>query len=741
MKRGFGFVITVVMYRATQLLLLAVTAVIPFIYTGNLYFPFISGKIYVFRMLVALAFFFWIWLMLKSKEYRPDFKNILVIAVILFFFAQVAAAFFGVDPAYSFFSGIERQDGVFQFGFWVLYFLMLVSVFRSERDWEALFYVFVAVAVLTSAYSWFTTDSSEYQLSGIFGNPAYLGAYLLFAIGFALIQRTIILYSAVGFLALTLIFTQIRGAYVGLAGGIFLFAVLTLLFLRKESKWLAYVCGIILLIGAISLSALFAARDTAFVQNVPILTRVTEVANFWEVPSVKERLLNWSIAIKAFKERPVFGYGPENFGVAANKYYDYRVGQGEPWFDRAHNRPFDTLATGGTVVFSFYLLWLFAAAFLIWKIGIRQPVEKKILSFTLASILSAYFLQSLFLFDTIAVYLGLFPFLAFLVYRYQKIKETASDKMAISYKLKAKSYTLIFTAALLSLFTIYTTVLVPWRANNAAWQFFNLTENGFYAETRPYLETAFAINSPYTYWESRKMTSWQFRNILEYRVDAETDPDKLAELRELYDFLIPEFERHIEARPTYPQMYDTLSAIYRFGYEKLGKDDLDKAEAVLRKAFNYSDLRIEYYNQFAVTLLLMEKFEEAEETLKAHMERVPPEWGADFPFIMLGNFYFEAEKHQLALEQYEKAIAVGFEVYKNTAVYPRYMLAAEKLKDYQKVVDTALLYLKEWGPDADTHFNLAVGYFNLGEMEPARKFFFKAVEMNSEYEQFRSIFE
>src|SRR3990167_3859384 len=132
-----------------QVLLLAAIAIVPFVRVNELYFPFVSGKAYVFRALVAAAFFFWVWLLLKDQESRIKvqklFKNILVVAILVFFLAQVAASFFGVDPVYSLFSSVERADGVLQYGFWVLYFLMFLSVFREKRDWKLFFAVFAIV--------------------------------------------------------------------------------------------------------------------------------------------------------------------------------------------------------------------------------------------------------------------------------------------------------------------------------------------------------------------------------------------------------------------------------------------------------------------------------------------------------------------------------------------------------------------------------------------------------------------
>ncbi|OHA64443.1 MAG: hypothetical protein A2940_02325 [Candidatus Wildermuthbacteria bacterium RIFCSPLOWO2_01_FULL_48_29] len=729
-----------------QILLLAVIAVVPFIRANSLYFPFISGKAYVFRVLVALAFFFWIWLLMKNPKVLP-FKNLLVVALGLFFVAQLVVSFFGVDPIYSLFSSIERADGVLQYGFWVLYFLMFLSTFRERRDWKLFFAVFTVVAVALSGYSWFNYET-QVQLYGVFGNPAYFAVFLIFAIGFSLIvfERKFFypgpvhyaFGAAAGFFVLALIFAQVRGVYVGFAGGVLLFFLLAALFLRKENKKLVFLSGLVLLMGLVVLGILFAAKDTQYVQKTRLLFRITEVTEIWEKGSTRERLLNWNIALKAFKERPLLGYGPENYASAANRYYDYRIGVGEPWFDRAHNQPLDTLATGGIVVFSAYLFWLGAAAFLIFKIARRQ----KILGFLLASIFFAYFLQSLFLFDLMAVYFGLFPFLAFLIYEEQRAKrqETREEEKSgvgenTSHRIANTRYLALVLVVLLSLFVIYMTAFVPWKANAAAIQFYAYTENGFYKESKQFLQEAFSVKSPYTYWEVRKRAGWQFVNVLLYGLEQETDPEKIKEIKDIYEFMGPELERFIEARPYDAQMYFVLARMYRLGNQKLGYEDLEKAETVLKKGFQYSDRRVEYYNEFAQILILQGRVDEAENVVKEYAQRVDY-FGEAFPHVTLGHFYYVAGQYAKAFEEYEKARRAGYAFYELELEYNRYMFAAEEVKAYEAIIAMAKEFIARWGEDADNYFNIAVGYFHLEEKEQAKAFFLKAVEADPKYNEY-----
>lgn len=746
-----------------QGLLLAVIAIIPFIKIGTLYFPFISGKIYFFRFLVSLAFFFWIWLILKDRkngltwqEILMPFKNILVIAIILFLLSQIFISFFVISPEIAFFSTIERQDGVIQYGFLVLYFLMLAYAFREKKDWKILISIFVATALAVSGYAWLNS-ASQSRLEGVFGNPSYLAAYLIFAIGFCfiLLERkffsakgetssiggenkfvNIILWLSTLFFAITIIFTQTRGVYLGLAGAIFLFCLLSVIFLRKQNKKLAISCAIILAIGVVSIAGLFLAKDTNFVKNNSMLSRVTEITQFWEIGSIRERVLTWQIAVKAFQEKPILGYGLGNFMTAFNKYYDSRIGKGEPWFDHTHNQLLEYLATGGIVLISFYIFFLVAVIYIIFKISKKS----KLLSFILAGTYLAYIIQGLFLFDILSVYLGLFPFLAFIVFEYKEDNIINLNKRNLR-DIKLYKPALI-VAGLLSIFGIYTTVMQPYSANASAIQFLAGTSQGYYKEALPFAKKTFEINNPYTYWELRKRLGWQFLFTIDE--DNKFTEEQVKSFGEIYDVVIPELERFVQKRPFDPQIYYILSKIYRIGYEKLGKDDLQKAFVLLEQSFNYSDLRVEYYNEMARVLLIQGKFDEGEKLLKDYLKRVKSfEY---FPHLIIGHYYYVAGKYDLAMENYKKAKAENYTFLDDDGEYSRYIDSAQNTKNYQEIVDLSLEYIKKEHienrtPSADIYFNVALGYYYLADAEKAREFFLKTLELNKEeYQQYGSFF-
>ena len=769
-----------------QGLLLAIIAIIPFIKINSLYFPFVSGKVYIFRLFVCLAFFFWVWLMIKNKREKVETKslllapkNVLVVASLLFLLSQVVVSFFGVSPSLSFFSTIERQDGVIQYGFWIIYFLMLLYAFKDRKDWKILISVFIVTALAVSVYAWINLVSQP-RLSALFGNPSYLAAYLLFAIGFCfvLLERNffenkfinILLWLVPLFFATTIFFTQTRGVYLGLTAAVFLFCLLSVLFLRLarratpegkqnpegkilDSYWvnkkLAISCAVILAVGVISIAGLFFAKDTNFVKNSPMLSRITEATNFWEVSSIRERLLTWQIALEAFKDKPIFGYGPENFQVAFNKYYDFRIGRGDSWFDRVHNQFIEPLATGGIVMFSFYIFLLASIIYTIFKISKKE----KILSFILGSIFLAYIIQGIFLFDTLPVYLGLFPFLAFVVYTCgtdnlsaQGGPRSAGEKAGAS-KNGNKPYsfnnkwqkTILFVTAFACLFGIYTTVFSPYKASALAIQFMAGTEQGYYEQVIPFAKKAFDVKSPYTYWELRKRIGWQFLNVIDG--DTKFTDQGFKDLGDIYDLITPELERFVMARPNDPQIYYVLPRIYRLGYTKLGKNDLTKAKDLLNKASTYSSTRVEYYNEMAQVLLLEGKFSEGEKLLKDYVDRMKFISFDYFSPWLMGNYYYVASKYDLAIENYKIAEAKGYDFTEKDAEYSRYIDSADKTKNYQEIVDLSLLYIQKRGPKADVYFNVALGYYYLEDGVKAKEFFLKALELDKEqYQKYEAFF-
>jgi hypothetical protein len=115
--------------------------------------------------------------------------------------------------------------------------------------------------------------------------------------------------------------------------------------------------------------------------------------------SVAHRLAYIDVGLKAFLDRPIFGWGHGNFAPAFERFAEatiYRYGLARP--DQAHNQPTEELATHGVVgTLSFAALWLA----LLWAVvRRRRPPKEEILAYGVLGALAGIFVQNLFLFYT-----------------------------------------------------------------------------------------------------------------------------------------------------------------------------------------------------------------------------------------------------------------------------------------------------------------------------------------------------
>jgi O-antigen ligase len=146
-------------------------------------------------------------------------------------------------------------------------------------------------------------------------------------------------------------------------------------------------------------------------------------------PTTSTRFWVWQEAWKGFLERPVLGWGPENFTAVYDKYFDPRFfipGQStETWYDRAHSVFFDYLVETGIVGFLSYLSifgvlgWEF---FRPKRAKAEAPArEERAPSVVLergliVSLPVAYLVQGVAIFDVLPMYINIFLFVAFASY-------------------------------------------------------------------------------------------------------------------------------------------------------------------------------------------------------------------------------------------------------------------------------------------------------------------------------------
>jgi len=396
---------------------------IPFvllIVSGSLFFPYITGKNFAFRLLVEIGFTAWLLLALYDHTYRPRWSWILAAIaglVGVMFFANL----FGEYAPKSFWSNYERMEGWVTLLHFFLYFLVLGSALSTEKLWNRFFNVSLVAAGIMSLYALgqvagFTdvSQGAAWRVDGRLGNSSYLGVYMLFQMFIAawLYLRTTriewkMLYGGLFILFAFILFnTGTRGATLGLVGGgglAFLYLAYAASAGARIRKWaLGALVVLVVLAGG-----LFSLRETSFVKETAVLSRFTNIS----LSEGNIRFAVWQVALEGVKERPILGWGQENFNYVFNKYYKPSLYAAEPWYDRTHNIFMDWLIAGGVIGLLAYLAILTSA---LWVAVIRPAfarlrsgrTDEKYFSVTeqalILGLLAAYTFHNLFVFDNLA---------------------------------------------------------------------------------------------------------------------------------------------------------------------------------------------------------------------------------------------------------------------------------------------------------------------------------------------------
>lgn len=416
--------------KALRWVVLIGVFLLPFIVlyvSRTLFFPFITGKNFAFRIIVELIAGSWLALAAVNPAYRPK-RTWLLYAFALFVAVIGIADIFGTYPHKSIWSNYERMEGWVTLAHLFIYFVVAQSVLSTERLWKNWWHTSLAVSALVGLYGIFqlagfiTINQGGIRLDATFGNATYLGVYMMFHIFIAALfwakawveepqKRALYSWLYGALIALNtyiLFFTATRGAMLGLLGGATLASII-LIALQPRSR-VAWRLGTSL-VGVVVLAGIFwVVKDQQWVHNIEPLHRLA-IIDKEGIPDARQ--MNWNMAIQGFKERPILGWGQENFAAVFDKYYDPAMYAQEPWFDRVHNIIFDWLIAGGILGLIAYLSLHALALMMIWRKGAFAAYEKAILT----GLLAGYFFYLLFTFDNITSYLFFVSLLAFITVR------------------------------------------------------------------------------------------------------------------------------------------------------------------------------------------------------------------------------------------------------------------------------------------------------------------------------------
>lgn len=401
---------------------------IPFltlVVTESLFFPYITGKNFGFRIIVEIVLASWVVLALLDARYRPRFSYILATFAALMGVMLVATLFAHHVPT-ALWSNFERMDGYVGLLHVFGYFVVLGSMLREEKQWILFFQISVAVAATVAFFGIIqlaSPDSTVTRVDSTLGNAAYMAVYMLFHLFFVAYlfaktknPLTQVMYAILTVLFLFVLFqTGTRGTALGLMTGVLAAVGYVALFGAKEPMLRRYAIGAVMVV-LVCAAGFVGLRDTQYVQDNYSLARI---ANINLEKDLEIRSIIWDMAYSGVQEKPLLGWGMGNYNYVFNEQYDPRLYAQEQWFDRVHNIVLDWLIAGGVFGLLAYIT-LFAS--LGYYLFVR-PYFFDDETFTvtesaiLVGLLVGYVTHNLVVFDNIVSYIFFATTIAYIHYK------------------------------------------------------------------------------------------------------------------------------------------------------------------------------------------------------------------------------------------------------------------------------------------------------------------------------------
>lgn len=667
--------------------LVILTILSPLVVTQHSYFPFLYSKSALIQIFIEMMVPAFIVLIARFPEYRPNSRNPVVQAVLLFIVTLLIALPFSINITNSFFASSSRMTGVFQYLHYFSFFLILVSVFKSWKEWKTFFFTSNIAALTAAVFGFMQMNGlAEKRMSSVMGNPIFFGVFALIGVFVAIIlllkennTRLKIFFGFSIVVNLTaLLLSASRGPLLGLAVALFVgFLMSAITFLKGRTRF-----GIIF-----ATLAIFSVMVGSFIllRSAPVKDAIKDQLPFVVSRMVYSDLGNdrfevWDIGIKGFLDRPVFGWGLENFVIPGNLYIDranIHTSLMDTWYDKVHNQFIEMLVVTGIVGFLGYIyLWGTALWLSVKMIFNETDKQTKIVFIVLFSFFISQITNLMFLFHTPNTLPGLMLFFAFLAFLYNdKISFVGSSRQ---FKVLDHKY-----AGLLSILIIIPMAFVMYRYTFIPFYQSSLNAKGVLAVSAGNLDRAVSL-----YEKSLKYKTHMNDELTFFAHDAISNRAKIGDespaMVRYLTTLADQFEIQIKNNPNDYRSYLFAAETNRW-LSFSDSSRLDHAQELAETAIPLGPYRTEAYQELAEIALIRYKPDEALEYLLEAGKRAGknPAISGEIR-VRAATAFFEKHSHELAFSVLMDAAQTGYPIYGD----PR--IASDIADNYDEKMNLAL---------------------------------------------------
>lgn len=701
---------------------------IPLIVDSSMYFPFITGKNFAFRILAEIIIGLWGVLAIRDSKYRPKF-SLISWCVVAFVVIIALADAFGVYPYKSFWSNYERMEGLVTLLHLLGIFFVFSSVLKTEKLWSRFFHTSIAVSVIMGFYGLLqlsgsiTINQGGVRVDGTLGNATYLAVYMLFHIFltfFFMVKRhygigerikffsdyVSYVYGAIIALQIVILYyTASRGPILGLIGGIFISSILIAIF-ERERKGIKKI-SFAVLAAVVIISGLFiAVRESDFVRSSKVLARFSDISVGER--TTRSRFMIWNMAYQGFKERPILGWGQENFNYVFNKYYNPKMYDQEQWFDRTHNVFFDWLIAGGALGILSYLSIFFAAIYSLWKrAGWNLSVTEKSI---LTGLLVGYFFQNLFVFDNVTSYILFFSVIAYAHSRKVSQSSSLPIRKEVSINQTTANFLFVPLIGALTLFSFYFFNYKAYSASQTLIYAMSPQNEGL-SKNLEYFKKALTYGS---------FGDSEIREQLVQSAVKISTSDASPEIKQaFFDFTVSEMKRQLAKTPNDARYHlFTGSMLTAFRQYDEGLKGLKKASEL---SPNKQSIRFEIIGNLINSGKLSEALSLAKETFELETSSNPSR-------VVYAVAAIYTKDNKLADEILAPIQGTVF-------IDDRIISAYAFTKQFNKIIPIIKQRIIDDPNNIQNHISLASAYLGSGQRENAITEVQKAIEINPQFKE------
>jgi O-antigen ligase len=653
---------------------LLVLAFIPLLVDTSVFFPYITGKTMLVRVAMTIAAILFAAYVAYSSEFRKAmvqrtkkvFKNPIISATFIFFAIYIISSIFAVDSYRAFFGDVERAEGVFGMVYFYVFLLLSVLVFE-KKDWINLFKLTLVTGAVLFINEMIQVGQHIVRPASFTGNPIYLAAFYLFVMLSALIviinskaksywnlAWKIISYLLIPLSVVGIFYTESRGVIVGIGASIAALAVY-FIFRGKEIKvfkgvTLKTVSLVVLGIAILSSATFLATQKSDFWKKIPGLDRLSQVSA--TDTSTQTRLVSFGIGLKSIDPRVngiqkfLIGWGPENFHIAFNIHFNPRYFEFEQlWFDRAHDKLMDVAVMNGFLGLIAYLaLWI---AFF-WKVAKKKEHIAEVAALIFFGV--AYFVQNLFVFDSISTYLPFFAMLGygtFLSLHRESADNVQAHEESGNYSEK-KGIILTVASAITAVglaIILWAFFLVPYFQMQS---FLNLLHGG---NAQPIVDNVSSTLTPYTYAQENIRNSF-----------LDLTANNLSQgpvVVSLFGKAVTAMEELAAKEPWEPRNILNLGKALIIGAQ-VTKDSkyIIESEYYLKKAYDLAPLRPDLTYALSYDLAIQGKFDDAISLLNKAIS-IDPNIGDTYYYLGITLISTGEKNYLQAYKEFELALNSG----------------------------------------------------------------------------------